>query len=219
MIFQLEPWEIFEAPTGPPPAPSVPIHEVWIDEATHRIFGASVVWPDPIWLNPARVPGRVIRRDPSKPTHPDEWHRIFAESRDRWQHDNQRKPTEDEKIAARLAEMPEPEIRWRPATLEEMPGGAKIVGNRATRAGFDCRAEFARGPRTDQYWNVLETSSACRVVGRHADGRRFDAWWITKTGQRGAKAGVTEWEMQSAHRYVAGERLPCDSTELKAYCQ
>ena len=219
LVFDLADWEVFVAPPGPPPAPSPTIRQVWIADEHGRIYGATDALGEPVWLHPDRVPTRVLRRDTAAPRHPDEWAAYFKASRARWLADQGRELTDDEKVARRLAAMPEPEQRGRPAALEEIPQGAKNVGVRATQAGFDCRASYARGPRTDQYWNVVETSDSIVVKGQHPDGRRFVAAWITKTGQHGAGAGRTKWLLETAYAMVDGVWTACNSSDLSAYCQ
>ena len=219
--YPLEPWEHFTArgqvETGE--IVEAQIRHVWTVQlapgGSIQIYGAGS--DGPLWLRPQDVPSRVLRGDTSTPRHPDEWHRIFAESRDRWQNDRDRKPTDDEKLAAKLIVV-EPEVRARPATLGEIPQGAKNVGVRATKAGFAVDARYARGPRFDQYWNVVEQSDTILIRGRHADGRRFGAMWLCKTGETGKSAGVKKWGLEAAHTLQgAAGWQPCNATELSAY--
>jgi hypothetical protein len=119
----------------------------------------------------------------------------------------------------RIKQLPDPEVPSRPATLEEIPRGAKTIGVAATRGGFDCRATYARGPRVDQYWHVVEISDSVMIRGRHEDGRRFGAMWITKTGQKGQAKGVTKWTLETSYLHRGGLWIACNATELTAYFQ
>jgi hypothetical protein len=234
--FALEPWEIRVLP-GQDRAGAIvaaKVDHIWTETTDNvvRFYGSGerergFGMVDHLWLRPQDVPTRVLRGDTGTPTHPDEWHRIFAESRARWQADRERKPTDDEKLAARLVPI-EPEVRARPATLEEIPRGAKTVGVKATKAGFEVDARYARGPRFDQYWNFVEMSPTIMIRGKHADGRRFGAMWLAKTGESGASAGVVKWGLENSHIYRSGYGYengqpyplgwqPCNATELSAY--
>ena len=213
LTFDLESWEYFEAPTGPPPAPRVWITRVWIDDEQGRIYGMGINHPDPVWLHPNRVPGRVVRRDPSKPTHPLEWRRIFQTSAvPRVDEDDA-----EEKLAARLAAIPPPEVPARPAMLEEMPRGLRGLGRAAAAAGFAQHATYSRGPRLDQYWRVVETSENIRIKGKHPDGRRFVVAYVTKTAERGKDAGKTSWKPELGYALVEGVWTSCGPTALEAY--
>lgn len=211
MIFKLESWEFFEAPINAA-GDTVPITEVWIDDEQHRIYGQSPVHGDPVWLSPKIVPGRVLRRDNSKPKHPLEWREIFQTRRTAAELD------EDEKLAARIAAIPEPIERARPMTLEEMPGGMVRLGKQAADAGFTQRATIAHGPRLDQYWRVVEFSRHALLKGEHRDGRRFVAAYITKTPGEGTKnAGIPQWKPETVYARIEGIWTPCGISDLGAY--
>ena len=110
--------------------------------------------------------------------------------------------------------IPEPEVAARPATAAEIPKGAMTVGKKAKGLGFTITAHAARGPRLDQHWKVVEISDSLLLRGRHEDGRAFVAHWVTKTGQRGAKAGVVQWAFDFAYTKPEGR---CNATDLSAY--
>lgn len=198
-VFPLAEWEFFEA-RADAAGTMVPIHEVWTQG--NRIYGASVVWPEPVWLHPKDVPGRVTRGDTHVPMHPLEVRAMIRRGQTAIEEDA------DAELLRRIEALPEPEVRARQATLDEMPGGAKTLGRAAHRAGFTQVATYAKGPRVDQYWRVVEISETVLIRGRHADGRRFAAQWITKTAQRGKKAGTTEWDGDFAWALVDGLWTP-----------
>lgn len=187
MEFPLADWEHFEAPIDAE-GHTVRITHVWTDDERHRIYGRPGPGEPAVWLDPAKVPGRVLRRDTHIPMHPLEVRAMIQRGKTAIEEDA------DAELLRRIASLPEPEVRARQATLEEMPGGARTVGRAAHRAGFEQRVTYAKGPRVDQYWRVVEISETILIRGRHADGRRFAAEWITKTAQRGKKAGTTEWD-------------------------
>jgi hypothetical protein len=213
--FPLAEWEFFtargEVETGE--IVEAQIRNVWTiryDSGVTRIYGSGS--DGPLWLRPQDVPPRVLRGDSHWPrTHPLEYRAMVQRGQKAID------LGEDEKVAARLAVLPEPEVRARPATLEEIPRGAKTIGVKATKNGFDVVATYSRGPRVDQYWRVSEISDTIMIRGRHADGRRFGAMWITKTSQKGAKAGVTSWEADTAYLMRDGIWTACGVTELSAY--
>lgn len=209
MDFPLAEWEHFVAPVNADGDVTLITH-VFTDDTNHRIYGHGPT-DDNVWLNPARVPSRVLRRDTRIPMHPLEVRELIRRGATAIEEDA------DEKLAARIEALPAPEVRARPATLEEIPRGARLVGKRANEAGFVQTASYARGPRVNQYWRVVEISESIVIRGRHTDGRRFVAWWITKTGERGAKAGVTEWKFDGAYADVAGIWTACGTEQLASY--
>ena len=110
--------------------------------------------------------------------------------------------------------VPEPEVRSRPAAASEIPSGARSVIRRAEAEGFVVWTTYARGPRLDAHWKVVEISDSVVVRGDHVDGRRFVACWISKTAQRGAKAGQTSHSFDFAYAHRVGR---CNATALSAY--
>jgi hypothetical protein len=213
MLFDLADWEFFQAPVGPPPAPWVTIRQVWIDDEQGRIYGSTDALGEPVWLHPDRVPGRVLRRDPRPPTHPLEWRRIInAAAVPRADVD------QTEALELRLAAIPEPEVRARPATLEEMPRGLRGLGRKAAAAGFVQHCTFARGPRLNQHWQVVEISDDIMLKGRHRDGRRFVVVYITKTPGPGTKnAGIPQWKPELGYAWIDGLWIACGPSGLEAY--
>lgn len=209
--FPLEQWEYFEAPINAA-GDKVWITEVWIDDAQGRIFGASPMHGDPVWLSPKIVPGRVIRRDTSKPKHHLEWREIMRRGQVQIDLDD------DEKLLRRLAEAPEPEVRARPATLKEMPQGLRTLGKKAHEAGFTQEAFYARGPRFNQYWQVVEISDNFKLSGRHPDGRRFVTTYISKTPNLGKpNQEKPKFEQELGYALIDGLLEPCTPSRLEAY--
>jgi hypothetical protein len=100
-----------------------------------------------------------------------------------------------------------------------MPPASIRVGRKAIKNGFKVRATYARGPRMDSHWRVVEISDSVAVRGEHEDGRWFVVAWVTKTGIRGAKAGVTAWEFDLAYTLDPTSRLSqaCTVKPLEAY--
>lgn len=112
--------------------------------------------------------------------------------------------------------IPAPEIRARLVEdPQDLPKGALSVVGKAETQGFEVTATYSRGPRLDAHWKVIEVSDSYVVRGMHPDGRRFSAAWVSKTGQRGKKAGISEvkFEFAYCHR-IAGR---CNATTLSTY--
>lgn len=221
--FDLASWEHFEAAYDASGV-TVPITTVWVDYEARRMWGQSPTHPDLVWLNPKAVPNRVHRGDSRMPV-PDTYWRELIKSRDEEFLEKRKKAKDDEAVDAqaaaealeRLAAIPEPEVRSRPATLDEMPKGVKDLGRKAHAAGFRQEVRYSRGPRTDQYWRVVEISDCFGIAGLHADGRRWWARFITKTGQRGKQAGVVKWDREENYAMVDGIWTACNATELALY--
>jgi hypothetical protein len=212
--YPLAEWEIFSArgQLDDGEILETTIDALWTETAdgVTRIYAPTPLGP--LWLRPQDAPPRVLAGDSHWPrTHPLEYRAMVQRGQNAINLDA------DEKLAAREAALPEPEVRARPATLEEIPTGAKRIGVKATQAGFDVYPTYARGPRVDQYWRVAEISDSILVRGRHRDGRRFGAMWLTKTGQSGARAGVTSWALDVAYLMRDGIWTACNATELSAY--
>lgn len=218
--FRLADWEHFDAQIDAAGTMARITHVRTVTEDGHiRIYGdgfpldadtAEFFSVSNAWLRPQDVPTRVIRGDCG-------WPRLSTEElREIYRNRPIRQQSDDAEDDLRR-DIPPPELRARPATLEEMPQGARTIGKRAHDGGFRQAATIARGPRVDQYWRVVEVSTSVLLRGRHADGRRFGAEWLTKTGQRGKKAGVVEWKLQTAWILVDGIWTPCNATELSEY--
>lgn len=212
MDFRLADWEYFRHPVNAEgdEAWIQHIRVVTLEDGRKRILGSGwmvdVEGPvEDVWLHPDRVPNRVRRGDNA-------WPRISPE-----QARAMCKRLEPEAPAVDVSIVPPPEMPARLARLEEIPRGAKLTGKRAAAAGFRQRASIARGPRLDQYWKVVEISDSVRLDGIHPDGRWFTAHWLTKTAQKGAKAGQTSWTFDFAYVLDAGQLRHCNSSELDAY--
>ena len=115
--------------------------------------------------------------------------------------------------------VPEPEVRARPARKGECPAPAIRVGKKARANGFEVKATYARGPRMDNHWRVVEVSDSIAVRGRHPDGRWFVIAWVTKTGVRGKNEGVSKWAFDLGYTLDLESRLssPCTVKPLEAY--
>jgi len=210
LTFDLQPWEIFEAPVNAA-GHTVPITKVWIDDEQRRIYGDSEAWGEPVWLSPDIVPARVLRRDPSTPRHPLEWRELFRRGRERAL--ERAKPKVEDRLAA-IPPRSEPELV---EDLAEIPGGMRRLGKQAAEAGFVQQVRKAEGPRVDQYNNVLEISPVVGLRGDHPDGRRFIACYVRKTGERGAQEGVQKWDPDFAYAWIDGRMTPCGVSTLPAY--
>jgi hypothetical protein len=210
LTFELAEWEVFEAPASAS-GDIVEIRHVWIDDEQRRIYGAPTHGAPGIWLHPDRVPARVLRRDPTPPRHPLEWRAIIAAGRERIQANA--KPKAEDKLAALPPRGPVELV----TDVDEMPRSLRNIGKAAATAGFVQQVRKVVGPRTDQHNNLLEMSTTIGLRGDHADGRRFIAAYITKTGERGAKAGVTEWKPDYAYVWLAGRMTPCGVSQLAQY--
>lgn len=215
MDFRLADWEHFRHPVNAEgdEAWITHIRVVTLEDGRKRILGYGEMVDVPggppaenVWLHPDRVPNRVRRGDNAWPRISPERARAMC------------KQFEPEAPEVDVSIIPEPELRARPATLEEIPQGARQKGAKANAAGFVQRATIARGPRLDQYWKVKEISDSLKLAGVHpVDRRWFAAHWITKTAQRGAKAGVTSWAFDFAYVLEDGQLKRCNSSELDAY--
>jgi hypothetical protein len=210
LTFELQPWEVFEAPVDAD-GNTVPIHRVWIDDEQRRIYGAPTHGAPGIWLHPDRVPARVLRRDPSTPRHPLEWRAIIQAGKDRILANA--RPAAEDKLAALPPRGPVELV----TDKKEIPRGLRDIGKSAAAAGFVQQVRKVVGPRTDQWNNLIEMSTTIGLRGDQADGRRFIAAYITKTGERGAKAGVTEWKPDYAYVWLAGRMTPCGVSQLAQY--
>lgn len=219
--FRLADWEHFDAQidAAGTMARITHVRVVTDDDGTRRIYGDG----EPLdadtteffsisnaWLRPQDVPTRVIRGDCG-------WPRLSTEELREIYRNRPIKQEQDDIEDDLRRDIPPPEMRARPATLEEMPRGARDVGKRAHANGFRQSATIARGPRVNQYWRVVEISTSLQLRGQHSDGRRFGAHWLTKTAQRGVKAGVTEWKLQSSWIVVDRVWTRCNATELSEY--
>lgn len=112
--------------------------------------------------------------------------------------------------------VPAPQIRARLATAGEIPAGARNLASNAVKGGFSTRTTYARGPRLDTHDRVLEITDSILVRAAHPDGRRAIGCWITKTGRKGASAGVTKWSYSFG--YVTTPFLTrVDATAMRAY--
>jgi hypothetical protein len=214
-VITLEPWEQFQAQCGPRPALTTPppttlITHVWVDGT--RILGVGPQRREPLHLSPRAVPGRIMRGTPASPKSPDEWREVFQAASSRASADA------DEILAARLAAIPEPEVRARPASLQEVPATMRRLGKLAHAAGFTQRMTYSRGPRLNQHWQVVEISDDVMLKGEHPDGRRFVITYVTKTPGEGAKgAGVPAWKPDIGYAMVEGLWTSCGPTALEAY--
>lgn len=172
------------------------------------------------WMHPDKVPTRVLRGDPTIPLPGEFWRAYIATAveRDRLEGRHKDEKDEDGEVIVKVKTWPAPEVPERPATLEEIPPTLRSIGRLASDNGFELRCTYAKGPRLDQYLNVAEISESVVVQGRHADGRAFVAGYITKTGQRGSKEGVTEWKPELAYLLEDGVITPCSVTAIRAYC-
>lgn len=232
MDFPLAEWERFVAKVNAQ-GELARIDFVRTDPAAGRIYGSGVlvepaVPGDPpvtdVWLDPRAVPTRVLRGDNAWPRlHPLQVRQMIehAVHPERELDDEEREAAE---VAALLAAaVPEPEQRAVPATLEWMGEnikGALDQAKRAHKAGFVMTAMRARGPRMNNRWQVADISDSLRLDGRHADGRRFIAHWVTKTATERAKnAGEVKFGFDWA--YVVRDAIVtrCNATELSAYCK
>ena len=114
-----------------------------------------------------------------------------------------------------VVEVPEPEVRARPARESEVPKGAQNIANRAVAEGFLVSVSYARGPRMDARWKVVEISYSIVVRGRHPDGRKFVACWLAKTAQSGADEGKVKLGFDFG--YCHGVTGRCNATQVNAY--
>lgn len=208
--FRLAEWEHFQARVSKDER--VWITHVWIDG--NRIMGRGPE-ADDVFLHPDDVPTRVLRRDNGWPRiHPMEARRMFERAKGAIEPEG---GVEEEDEAP--DEVPPPELLARPAALEEIPRGAKTVGNNAHSAGFSQRAMLSRGPKLTSKVKVAQISDCLKIDGKHPDGRRFVAIWATHTATKGRKAGTTEWKFDFAYVLDLPERLlrRCNATELSEY--
>jgi hypothetical protein len=89
------------------------------------------------------------------------------------------------------------------------------AGKKAHNNGFKVSFAYAQGPDLDFEKTGRYTESVV-LRGKHADGRRFVAVWITKTsGERAKVPGVTTWGFEFAYCHTVVKR--CNSTDLTAY--
>lgn len=123
------------------------------------------------------------------------------------------KPNTTEEDAARLESyrMPEPEVRAREATEEEIGTSARVgrrqILNAAKKAGFETRVNYARGPLADQWGRFSRMADSLAMAGGHSDGRGFVAMWVAKADDALAFEGA----------YILGHPGKRSSDELKRY--
>jgi len=223
--YRLAAWEYFEAQIDADGTRALITHVRTVDQGDGhiRIHGDGTLH-DPeaakffsvqnAWLRPEDVPARVIRGDAHWPRiHPLEARKMCQRRPEAYA-----VPVDEDGEEIVVPELPKPEVRARPATLEEIPQGARTVGNRAKAAGFVQRATYARGPWTNNKGALIEISDCIMLKGRHDDGRRYVAMWVTRTGVKGQKAGVVEWKFQFSYVWNReGVVIRCNATELSEY--
>ena len=106
---------------------------------------------------------------------------------------------------------PEPEVRARPATDEEIPRGAKPMVKLAEANGWEYRVRYARGtlPIGGLQWNPGHVVDGVALFARRGDFHlvaawfegKFDCCWVASANRK----DITKVNSTDLRRVLAGE--------------